>query len=188
MESISDNTLMSKVKDGDLDKLGLLFERYHRMLYAFFFRMHKDTAVSEDLVQDVFTRILKYRKGFKGDGSFKVWMFHIARNVSHDQFRTNKKFSTVDLESWTDKLTDFKEREEGEQSEFDHELLHKALDAMDPSKKELIVMSKLTGIKYRHIAEMNGTSEGNVKVQVFRALKDLKEVYVDLQRNLGYEV
>ncbi|HAW78419.1 MAG TPA: RNA polymerase sigma factor, partial [Balneola sp.] len=44
---------MMKVKEGDLDKLGLLFERYNRPLYSFFYKKTFQTDVSEDLVQSV---------------------------------------------------------------------------------------------------------------------------------------
>lgn len=81
---------MTRVREGDLDKLGLLFERYKRPLYGFFYGLNRDQELSEDLVQNTFLRILKYRHLFRGDGDFKTWMFHIARNVSHDQYRKNK--------------------------------------------------------------------------------------------------
>jgi DNA-directed RNA polymerase specialized sigma24 family protein len=81
---------MIKVRDGHLDTLGLLFARYKKPLFGFFYGMNRDAELSEDLVQNVFYRILKYRYLFRGDGDFKTWMFHIARNVNHDNFRKNK--------------------------------------------------------------------------------------------------
>jgi len=66
---------MLKVKAGNLQLLGLLFERHHRRLYGFLFHVtfHKETA--EDLVQQVFYRVLKYRERFTGEGGFVNWMF-----------------------------------------------------------------------------------------------------------------
>jgi HEAT repeat protein len=58
---VTDEVLMLAVRDGDLAKLGLLFERYHRALFDFLSRMTGDRTAAEDLVQDVFVRILKYR-------------------------------------------------------------------------------------------------------------------------------
>ena len=47
---------MNKVKEGDLDKLGLLFERYHKVLFGFFYNLNHNVAISEDLVQNVGSR------------------------------------------------------------------------------------------------------------------------------------
>ena len=90
LEALSDNYLMAKVRDGDPEKLGLLYERYKRPLLGFFTGMVRDRELSEDLLQNTFVRILKYRHLFRGDGDFRTWMFHIARNVKNDHFRKNK--------------------------------------------------------------------------------------------------
>ena len=82
---------MLKVKDGDIDKMGLLYERYNRQLFSFIFNMTRHKETSEDMVQNVFFRMLKYRKGFTGYGEFKTWMYHVARNTLHDHFRKNKR-------------------------------------------------------------------------------------------------
>ncbi len=178
MESISDNALMVKVKKGDLDKLGLLFERYKKILFGFFYNINHDASLSEDLVQNTFMRILKYRNGFKGDGEFKVWMFHIARNVSHDHFRKNKMKETDDVESWSDRLGDnAKNRDEDIMHNEDMLMLQAAMRKLDREKREVLTMSKLEGMKYKQIGEVLSCSEGAVKVKVFRALQALKEEY-----------
>ena len=50
---------MLSVKEGEIQKLGLLYERYKKRLFGFFFQMNKDANLSEDLVQNVFVKILK---------------------------------------------------------------------------------------------------------------------------------
>jgi len=98
---------MLKVKNGDLDHLGLLYERYKKQLFGFFYNLNRDKDLSEDLVQNTFIRIIKYKHGFKGDGEFKSWMFHIARNVNIDHFKKNKKNNETDsLEAWQEEATD----------------------------------------------------------------------------------
>jgi len=56
---------MARVKDGDLDPLAVLYERYNRMLFAFFFKTTLDAQASEDLVHPVFVKIIKYREGYR---------------------------------------------------------------------------------------------------------------------------
>lgn len=59
---------MLQVKAGDVDKMGLLFERYHRKLFGFLYHLTGRADASEDLVQNVFYRMLKYRHTFTGEG------------------------------------------------------------------------------------------------------------------------
>lgn len=175
---------MIKVKGGDLDKLGLLFERYKKPLFGFFYGMNKDTAISEDLVQNVFFRILKYRYLFREEGEFRTWMFHIARNVSHDHFRKIKWKWMDDVDKWKDRLTNDDNRQEEYQQEEERQLLAMALDRLPEDKREILLLSKYQEKKYREIGEILGCSEGAVKVKVFRALQDLKEVYKKLEKHL----
>jgi RNA polymerase sigma-70 factor, ECF subfamily len=85
---VTDEDLMRAVRAGDLAKLGVLFDRYHAPLFDFLSRMTGNAAAAEDLVQDIFVRILKYRSTYRDDGRFETWLFRIARNARADYFRT----------------------------------------------------------------------------------------------------
>ena len=82
---------MLQVKNGDLDALGVLFERYHQRLFGFFYRLTSRRDISADLVQDVFERILRYRTSYTGNGDFSTWLFRIARNRHADHYRQMEK-------------------------------------------------------------------------------------------------
>lgn len=184
MDSTSDNALMLKVKEGDLDKLGLLFERYNRRLYHFFYRMTRRRDVSEDLVQGVFERILKYRHSYTNDGSFATWIFQIARNLQIDHYRSNQnKEELDDLVDW-DKMEgeSFEsEKEQQEKEELEH--LQQALNQLDDIKKQTLVLSRFEGFKYKEIAEIMNCSESAVKVRIFRALNELEVLMKEIKRN-----
>ncbi|HEY9047151.1 MAG TPA: RNA polymerase sigma factor [Ohtaekwangia sp.] len=181
LDALTDNSLMLKVRDGDVDKLSLLFERYKKPLFGFFYHMNKDADLSEDLVQNVFYRILKYRYLFRGEGDFRTWMFHIARNVSHDHFRKNKITAKDSLETWQDRLGSDDNRASSLQQEEEMHLLSMAMDRLPEEKREILVLSKFQDKKYKEIGEILGCSEGAVKVKVFRALQELKEMYQKLE-------
>ena len=87
---------MCAVRDGDVDKLGELFEKHHKHLYNFFFRQTGKGQESEDLTQDVFFRMLKYRHTYREDGDFKVWMFKIAYNARNDYYKKLRPVSDID--------------------------------------------------------------------------------------------
>lgn len=184
LETLSDNALMLKVKDGNLDTLGLLFERYKKPLFGFFYNLNKDAELSEDLVQNVFFRILKYRYLFRGEGDFKTWMFHIARNVNHDHHRKNKLGKAEPVESWENKLSDNDAYSVQLQQDEETNMLTLALDRLPFEKREIILLSKYQEKKYKEIGEILGCTEGAVKVKVFRALQDLKVVYRQLEKQM----
>jgi RNA polymerase sigma factor (sigma-70 family) len=184
LETFSDNALMLKVKDGNLDKLGPLFERYKKPLFGFFYNMNKDDELSEDLVQNVFFRILKYRYLFRGEGDFKTWMFHIARNVNHGHYRKNKLGKAESVESWENRLGHEDAYSVQLLQDEETKMLSMALDRLPADKREIILLSKYQEKKYKEIGEILGCTEGAVKVKVFRALQDLKAVYQQLEKHM----
>ena len=175
---------MTKVAAGDLDKLGLLFERYKKRLYGFFFSMTHDKSKSEDLVQNTFMRVLKYRKSYKSESVFRVWLFQVARNIAYDSYR-NSPNNLEDVSEWTHRLDDPTLNQE-ERLAHNEELmiLQKALRNIEADKREILTLSKIEGMKYKDIGEVLDCAEGTVKARVFRALKDLKREYERIQSNV----
>jgi RNA polymerase sigma factor (sigma-70 family) len=179
LNSLSDNALMLKVKNGDLDKMGLLFERYHRVLYGFLFHNLNHRSASEDLVQTVFYRMLKYKHTFSGEGEFKTWMYHLARNVLNDEFKKNNRL--VYQENFVE-LSDKNHSESGFESSFEqneaNEILQKSLSKLSNEHREVLILSRFQDLSYKEIAEIMDTTEGNIKVKVHRAIKELKNIYL----------
>jgi RNA polymerase sigma factor (sigma-70 family) len=173
---------MLKVKEGDLDMMGLLFERYKKPLYGFFYGLNKQQELSEDLVQNTFLRILKYRHLFRGDGDFRAWLFHIARNVNHDHHRKNRIKTTDELEDWQERIGDHQNHASEMQQQEEQMLLVRAMEHLPDEKREVLLLSKFQEKKYSEIGEVLGCSEGAVKVKVFRALQELKSIYRQLEK------
>ena len=69
MISAPDEDVMLQVRDGEVQMLGVLFDRYQAPLFNFYSKMTQDRAVSEDLVQEVFLRILRYRQTYRAGTS-----------------------------------------------------------------------------------------------------------------------
>jgi len=182
LDTFSDNALMLKVKEGDLDKMGLLYERYYHALYGFLFNMTREKELSEDMVQNVFFRMLKYRKNFTGDGEFKTWMYHLARNVLNDHFkktyRTPFPYNPNDFEGKADEetLADV-------QIEKKHELktLETAMANISEENRELLILCRYQELRYNEIASILNISEGAVKVRVHRALNQLRYAYLKIE-------
>ncbi|MDR9415349.1 MAG: RNA polymerase sigma factor [Gracilimonas sp.] len=187
VNSTSDKALMMKVKNGDLDKLGLLFERYNRPLFRFFYRMCKDNQVSEDLVQSVFERILRYRESYSGSGKFSTWLFSVARNAHIDHYRKEQR-NVDSIEIDEERLeVESEDPVTVHNKESKKHLLERALDRLDEDKREIVILSRYEGLKYKEIAEILDSTEGAIKVKMFRAMKELRDLVNHLKDEYSYE-
>jgi RNA polymerase sigma-70 factor (ECF subfamily) len=166
---------MAAVRDGDVDKLGMLFDKHQRHLYNFFLKQTGNRSLSEDLVQDVFLRILKYRHTYRAEGKFMTWMFSIAHNVKNDHYRrkTLPRKQIEDDDVAAPEPDPLKELEEKECSER----LLEALSSLPEKKREVLLLSRYEDLKYEEIARIQGCRVGTVKARVHWALKELTELY-----------
>ena len=173
---MSDEQLMVLVKEGQLDKISGLFERYKKPIYAFFYRMSFSQSLSEDLTQNVFERVIRYRSSFNAENSFRSWIYQIARNVRADHYRQHKlkyaeevDFQQLNLagSSIVDKII---QEEKIQQLEL-------ALSKLKEEQREVLLLSRFQKLKYVEIAQLMNCTEGAVKVKVHRAIRRLREVF-----------
>lgn len=170
---------MLKVKEGDIARMGLLFERYHRELFGFLYHMSSNPDASEDMVQTVFYRMLKYRHTFTGEGEFRTWMYHLARNVLVDLVKqTRRSAQHHDVQAYADRIGGGTLADESLQKEQEVTQLHEALARLSADHREVLVMSRYQELKYEEIARILNTTEGAVKVRVHRAMNELKKIYL----------
>lgn len=170
---------MLLVKEGQLRKAGLLYDKYHVAIYNYFMRRCRMVAEAEDMMHTVFERMIKYRNSYTEGKSVKTWLFTIARNVWYDNL---KKVRHEDLEPSINHST--LAVSQNEKARDEQEVLHMALDIMSHEEGEIIRLAKMEHFKYQEIAAMLHISEANVKVKVHRAMKNLKNVLIN---QLDYE-
>lgn len=175
----TDEDLMDEVRKDQLDSMRILFERYHQRLYQYFLYLSGQPDLSQDLTQNVFYRIMRYRNSYRSGASFRTWMYQIARNVQNDHYQKSKmKFSDYEQ-------IEGKEDESGsalkhlEKQEMEN-TLEEAMKLLPDAQREIILLSRYEGMRYREIGEVLGCSEGAVKVRVHRAMQQLKEVFFKL--------
>jgi RNA polymerase sigma-70 factor (ECF subfamily) len=185
--TVTDEVLMLAVRDGDLASLGQLFERYHVALFGFLSRMTGDRSAAEDLVQDVFVRVLKYRGTYREGGSFETWLFRIARNARADHFRKRKP-----VESVPDEQLDGPSSAAGPAHQLERQRevnrLKRALLMLREDKRELIVLARYQGMRHEAIAELLGVDTGAVKVRIHRAMKELREIFLGMSERPSCDV
>jgi RNA polymerase sigma factor (sigma-70 family) len=176
---VTDEALMQAVRNGDVSQLGHLFERYHARLFEFLSRMTGNRVAAEDLVQDVFVRILKYRATYRDDGRFETWLFRIARNARADYFRR-----AVPVDSLPDSMVEPATDAPGPAAQLemgrDVARLRRALLQMRDDRRELIVLARYQGLRHDEIAELLDIEVGAVKVRLHRAIAELRETFRQL--------
>jgi RNA polymerase sigma-70 factor (ECF subfamily) len=167
------------VRDGDLARLGVLFERHHAAVHDFLSRMTGNRASAEDIVQDVFMRMLKYRHTFRDGVRFEMWMFRIARNARADYFRARGRHAEMpdgDIDHPSDAPGPARQLEHGE----DVARVRRALLLLREDRRELLILTRYRGMKHEEIAELLGVDVGTIKVRLHRAMKDLRTIYLKL--------
>jgi RNA polymerase sigma factor (sigma-70 family) len=172
---VSDEIIMQHVKEGNLTEMSVLFERYHLRMYNFFMKMCMKKDISQDLTQNLFYRMLKYKHTYKSEYSVKSWIYQMARNLHTDyrkqQHRTEDHFQN--METYPSEII---EQKDGF-AEEDYERLEQAISALSEEQREIIVLSRYQGLKYEEISVIVNQSVPAIKVAMHRAIKQLRGIY-----------
>ncbi|HLO60402.1 MAG TPA: RNA polymerase sigma factor [Bacteroidales bacterium] len=174
---MDDKALMAAVIAGDPEKLGILYERYKMPLYSYFYKFTGGNKhSSEDLVQTVFYRVLKYKEQYRGTGTFVGWLFTIAHNTGIDFHKAENRKPKASAD-----LREIKVYADSLQRDEESALLLKALGKLKPDDKEVLILSKMECLKYSEIAVIMNCNENAIKARVLRALNRLKQIYLKLE-------
>jgi len=181
--ALTDHDLMLAVRDGELDALGELFERHHGPLYGFLVKLTGHRAAAEDIAQIVFQRMLKYRHTYRDDGSFTAWMYHLARRCAADHFRkASAAPAATDPHDLSERADDAPDAGAQAATRDEHALLHTALNRLDRNDREVLLLARFQELSFAEIATILECSVGAAKVRAHRALRELRDVYLALQR------
>lgn len=179
MGSLSDHDLMELVQAGDLDALGTLYGRHHRQVHALCYRLTGDAAAAEDLLHESFLRVLRYRGSFDGRSKFTTWLYRLVRNRCLDHLQAQRRDTkNLELLAGDEAATP----QEQDHSDERRALLQAALERLSPEKREVLVLSRFENLKYREIASVCGLSLENVKVRAHRAMRELRRILEEMER------
>ena len=167
---VSDEQLMERVREGELNLLGELFERHHRGVFKYCLAVGNNAAVAEDCVSEAFRRILQYRHSYRG-GRFRTWLLRIARNAAMDLLPDQP------LETVVEEVDESPGPEQLLATGQDHGRLRAALEMINPAYREVIVLARFQELSSREIGLVVGAEEGAIRVRMHRAMKALAKAY-----------
>ncbi len=184
-----DVALMLRVQGGDEDAFQELFRKFSPRVLQYVRRFVASAAQAEELTQDVFVQIFRFRQRYRPQSRLATWVYTIATNLCLNELRRPERHLRVDL--WDTR--DDEERREGpqlpdpeavtpEEGASTRELarrLEVAVGALPAKQRAALLLSRVDGLAYRDVAEALGCTEGAVKALLFRATQSLKKTLRD---------
>ena len=187
----SDVQLMLDVKAGDEQSFELLLRRYRTPLVNFLYRMVRDSAVAEDLAQEVFLRVYRARKDYAPSAKFTTWMFRIATNLALNSVRDNR-YRQADI-SMDQVVTDGDDKHQAREirdltptveqalvARSRSEMILRAIDALPEKQRAAVLLHKYQELDYDEIARILECSESALKSLLFRAYETLRTALAPL--------
>ena len=181
----TDVQLMLDVKAGDEKSFELLLRKYRTPVVNFLYRMVRDSAVAEDLAQEVFLRVYRARKEYAPSAKFTTWMFRIATNVALNSVRDNRHRQmetsmdhTVGAGDDEQPAMELPDRtpsvEQQLVAQTRSELILRAIHALPEKQRAAVLLHKYEELDYDEIARILECSESALKSLLFRAYETLR--------------
>ena len=179
---MNDEELIQKFYSNDQEALAVLFKRYKEGLFNFALRFSGNRADAEDAVSHAFMMVCEKRYAIKPGASFKTWAYTVARNLCISKMRSGNKFSSL----WS-------KNDEGQESQIDvvdpgqtvrdqlsqkemQAIIQQAIGKLTDEQKEALLLREYHGFSYEEISQVLECSLEKVKVLIFRARNNLKNV------------
>ena len=180
-----DAQVMLRVKAGDDSAFDYLVQKYRRAMLSFMYRMTHNTAVAEDLAQEVFLRVYRSRAGYEPSAKFTTWLYRIATNLAVNHARDTRHEraeNQVSLDEPDQETGTTMDVPDSSLSVEENILRRERLQAIRTKVQQLperqrmaVVMHKYQQMDYRQIAEVLKLSESATKSMLFRAYETLRE-------------
>jgi RNA polymerase sigma-70 factor, ECF subfamily len=181
----TDVQLMLDVKAGDEQSFELLLRKYRTPVVNFLYRMVRDSAVAEDLTQEVFLRVYRAREHYAPSAKFTTWMFRIATNLALNSVRDNRHRQmeismdhTLDSAEDDQRAMEVPDRAPSVEQELvarsRSAMILKAIHTLPEKQRAAVLLHKYQELDYDEIARVLECSESALKSLLFRAYETLR--------------
>ena len=160
--------IINKLKERDNDTFELVYYEYKDLVYFVAFSVLKNHNDTEEIVQDVFVKMLKELDKFDGR-FFKAWLLKMTKNLAINKYKSNNKEDSLSDEE----LGNFSSIDEFKQRDY----LMEIEELLDEQSFKVVVLHLVYGLKHRETAEYLNIPLGTVCTLFNNAVKKLKKIY-----------
>ena len=178
---IDERQLIQRCIAGDASAFEPLVEKYRQRVWRLAYQVLHDREEAWDVAQEAFVRAFHSLPSFRGQSAFYTWLFRITVNVATDRHRQRgaqaRAFGPerVTEEEWARTTPDPGGGPDQQAARAEHrERIRRALDALPPKARAIIMLSDVEGLSYREIAEVLNCPIGTVMSRLHNARKRLK--------------
>ena len=190
---LTDGQLLSQYKAGNEEAFAVLLERHKDRVFTTIYVIVKDRYQAEDLMQDVFIKVINViKKGkYNEEGKFLPWILRIAHNLAIDYFRKSKRFPEIVMEDGSSVFNTLEFSQapvEDEHIKKDtHNLLKKYIQELPEAQKEVLVMRHYMQMSFQEIADATGvsinTALGRMRYALINLRKKLQHTNIAYDQN-----
>jgi RNA polymerase sigma-70 factor (ECF subfamily) len=188
----SDDELMTAYAGGDAAAFEALFQRHRKPLFTFLVHRCGDRQVAEDVLQEVFLKVIRSRATYRAEGSFRAWLFLIARRTLTDHHRQSAVRRVVTPQSALPDgapldLPGSEDDEPGRLAAARQlgTRITAALQDLPEEQREVFLLRERAGLAYEAIAEQTGCGVATAKSRMRYALAGLRRLLsAELSRHL----
>lgn len=181
-----DSELIAQYRNGSEPAFDLLVDRYQRKIYTTIFLIVKDQEIAEDLLQDVFVKVVNTINSdkYNEEGKFQPWVMRIAHNLAIDYFRKAKRYPTIMMEDGSNIFNSLKFSEENVEDrqirDENIELVKKLIEELPETQKEVLIMRYYVDMSFQEIADQTGvsinTALGRMRYALIHLRKKMKQL------------
>lgn len=175
VKQLSDEELMKLLSKGNQKAFDEIYLRYSDVLFGYFMKMlARDKEKCEDMVHDLFAKIIRKPDYFNVNRSFRTWVFSVACNMCKNEYKrmSVRKHVSNDFEPTKSLQAESDTLKKVHESTFS-ESFYKVLNALDEKHKNVFALRHFEGLSMKEIAETLEINEGTVKSRLFYATKTL---------------
>lgn len=174
-EGFTDNiALVYSLKQGKEEAYNYLVSKYHRRLYAYALTLINDHALAEDIVQNVFISVWKFRKRLDPEYSLKSFLFKSVYNEFLNVYKKNKSVTVLE-QKYIASIGQFAESLDEQNENQIIKMVSQEIEKLPPKCRKIFTMSKREGLTNQEIADYLQISSKTVEAHVTNAFKILRE-------------
>ncbi|MEB2784498.1 RNA polymerase sigma factor [Algoriphagus persicinus] len=181
-----DSELIAQYRNGSDAAFDLLVDRYQSKMFTTIFLIVKDQKVAEDLLQDVFVKVVNTLNSdkYNEEGKFQPWVMRISHNLAIDYFRKAKRYPTILMEDGSNIFNSLKFAEENVEDrqvrEENIELVKRLIEELPETQKQVLIMRHYLDMSFQEIAEQTGvsinTALGRMRYALIHLRKKMKQL------------